>query len=200
MTAHADISASQPSYEPHGTRRDFLLVAGTAFAAVGTAMALWPMIDQMNPDAATLAEASIEVDLAPVAVGQALTVLWRKKPIFIRHRTQQEIDQAKSVALETLRDREARNPALPENANATDANRTIKGHDAWIVLIGVCTHLGCVPGGQRSSESKGIYGGWLCACHGSVYDTSGRIRQGPAPRNLDLPPYKFLTDTRIQIG
>ena len=198
----ADIYNPAP-VAPHpdsGTRRDFLLVAGSAFAAVGTAMALWPMIDQMNPDAGTLAESSIEVDLAPVALGQALTVLWRRKPIFIRHRTPQEIDASQKVQLNILRDDNARNPALPDSADAKDDNRVLKGHDEWLVLIGICTHLGCVPGGQRSSESKGPFGGWLCACHGSAYDTAGRIRKGPAPRNLDVPPYVFLSDTKIQIG
>jgi ubiquinol-cytochrome c reductase iron-sulfur subunit len=183
-----------------GHRRDFLMVAGSTFAAVGGAMALWPMLDQMNPDASTLAQASIEIDVASLVPGQAMTVMWRRKPVFIRHRTPAEIAAARDVPLESLRDGRARNLSLSDQADARDANRVIAGREQWLVVLGVCTHLGCVPRGQTPIEARGAFGGWLCSCHWSQYDTSGRIRQGPAPRNLDVPPYAFLSDTNIRIG
>jgi ubiquinol-cytochrome c reductase iron-sulfur subunit len=142
----------------------------------------------MNPDASTLALASVEVDLAPVKTGQAITVTWRGKPIFIRNRTKEEIEQARSVVVKELPDPQA------------DAARVKKGHENWLVLVGICTHLGCIPKGQSISDAKGDFGGWFCPCHGSHYDTAGRIRLGPAPRNLEVPTYDFLTDTRIRIG
>jgi ubiquinol-cytochrome c reductase iron-sulfur subunit len=178
LTAHAE--------EP--TRRDFLVIAGTAFAGVGAAISLWPFISQMNPDASTQALASTEVELAPVKVGQAITVMWRGKPIFIRNRTKTEIEQAEAVPLADLPDPEA------------DSMRVKKGHDNWLIMIGICTHLGCIPKGQSPNDFKGEYGGWFCPCHGSQYDTSGRIRKGPAPRNLVIPPYEFTSDTKIKIG
>jgi ubiquinol-cytochrome c reductase iron-sulfur subunit len=178
LTAHAD--------DP--TRRDFLMIAGPAFAAVGGALALWPFIHQMNPDAGALALASTEVDLAPVKQGQAITVTWRGKPVFIRNRTTQEVDAARAVPLRDLPDPQA------------DAARVKKDHDNWLVLVGICTHLGCIPKGQNLGDTKGPYDGWFCPCHGSAYDTSGRIRQGPAPANLEVPPYEFVSDTRIKIG
>lgn len=183
-------------------RRDFLVIAGNAFAAVGAAAVLWPFIDQMNPDASAQALASTEVDLAPVKEGQAITVMWRGKPIFIRNRTKDEIEKARAVKLDDLTDKKARNFDLPESATADDTNRVKKGHDNWLVAIGVCTHLGCIPKGQTAAEStmRGDYNGWFCPCHGSHYDTSGRIRKGPAPRNLDVPPYDFVSDTKIIIG
>jgi len=166
------------------TRRDFLYVATGAVAAVGGAAVLVPLIAQMNPDASTVAAgAPIEVDLAPVAEGQIIKVFWRSKPIFISHRTKKEIDDAKNVDVATLPD--------PQ----TDAQRTKPGHEAWLVVIGICTHLGCIP-----LAHQGEYGGYFCPCHGSVYDTAGRIRKGPAPTNLLLPPYEFVSDTRIRIG
>ena len=181
-------------------RRDFLVLAGNAFAAVGGAAVLWPFVHQMNPDASALALASIEVDLAPVKEGQAITVMWRGKPVFIRNRTADEIKQAQTVNLADLRDNSARNGALPELAPASDEDRVKKGKENWLVLVGVCTHLGCIPKGQSIADSKGEFGGWFCPCHGSHYDTSGRIRKGPAPRNLDVPEYAFLSDTKIKIG
>ena len=181
-------------------RRDFLVIAAGSFAAVGGAASLWPMIDQMNPDAATLSLASIEVDLAPIEEGQAITVVWRDKPVFIRNRSKKEIDQAKATKMDDLPDPEARNAALAEDVPASDENRTKEGKQNWLVLVGICTHLGCIPKGQRIGDARGEYGGWFCPCHGSHYDTSGRIRKGPAPRNLDVPPYKFLSDNKIQIG
>jgi ubiquinol-cytochrome c reductase iron-sulfur subunit len=163
------------------SRRDFLFITTGAVAAVGVAGAIWPFIDQMNPDASTLALSSIDVDLSQVAEGQILTVKWRGGPVFVRHRTPKEIKAAEDVNVSELRD--------PQ----TDAQRVQKPE--WLIVIGVCTHLGCVPIGH-----EGAYEGWLCPCHGSVYDTSGRIRQGPAPLNLVVPEYSFLTDSKVKIG
>ncbi|GAB4240726.1 MAG: ubiquinol-cytochrome c reductase iron-sulfur subunit [Methyloligellaceae bacterium] len=188
------------------TRRDFMTVAAGAFAAVGGAAALWPFIDQMNPDASTLSLSSTEVDLSPIEEGQAITVMWRGKPVFIRHRTPEEIEKARAVKLDELPDPYARNDNLDEDAPATDENRLApdarekKNREKWLVLVGICTHLGCIPKGQRVGDFRGDYGGWFCPCHGSHYDTAGRIRKGPAPRNLEVPPYTFLSDTKIKIG
>jgi ubiquinol-cytochrome c reductase iron-sulfur subunit len=167
------------SVEP--TRRDFLFIATGAAAAVGAAATAWPFISQMNPDASTLALASTEVDIGALPAGSIMTVKWRGKPVFVRHRTAKEIADATAVQLADLPD--------PQ----TDASRVKKPE--WLVVIGVCTHLGCVPLGHQ-----GDYDGWFCPCHGSVYDTSGRIRKGPAPRNLDVPAYEFLSDTKLKIG
>jgi len=174
-----------------GNRRDFLVLAGNTFAIVGGAAMIWPFVHQMNPDAGALALASTEVDLAPVKPGQAITVMWRGKPVFIRNRTPEEVAEAQKVELTKLPDR---------IAPATDADRVKKGKENWLVLVGVCTHLGCIPKGQSLGDSKGEYNGWFCPCHGSHYDTSGRIRKGPAPRNMDVPQFSFLTDTKIKIG
>jgi ubiquinol-cytochrome c reductase iron-sulfur subunit len=190
--------ASHTAEEP--TRRDFIVIAAQAFAAVGAAVALWPFIHQMNPDASTQAMASIEVDISPVKPGQAITVKWRGKPVFIRNRTEDEVKAAKETPLADLRDKSARNEALPESARATDENRTKAGKENWLVLIGICTHLGCIPKGQSMTDARGDFGGWFCPCHGSHYDTAGRIRKGPAPANLAVPPYTFLSDTQIKIG
>lgn len=181
-------------------RRDFLVVAGTAFAAVGAAITLWPFIDQMNPDAGAQALASVEIDLSPVKQGQAITVMWRGKPVFVRNRTPEEIKAAEAVQLADLPDQSARNDLLPESTPALDTNRIKSGKDNWLILVGICTHLGCIPKGQGLGDARGDYGGWLCPCHGSHYDTSGRIRKGPAPRNLEVPPYEFVSDTKIKIG
>lgn len=181
-------------------RRDFIVVLAQAFAGVGAAVALWPFIQQMNPDASTQALASIEVDLAPVKEGQAITVSWRGKPVFIRNRTKDEVSAAKAVKVTDLKDQLARNEGLLERARATDENRTKKDKENWLVLIGICTHLGCIPKGQSMADAKGDYGGWFCPCHGSHYDTAGRIRLGPAPQNLYVPPYEFVSDTTIKIG
>lgn len=186
------------------TRRDFIFIAAGAFAAVGAAAALWPFIDQMNPDAAALSLATVEVDLAPIQPGQAITIMWRGKPVFIRHRTPEEIETARAVELNELPDPYARNDNLPERAPATDENRAAAGPDAvreqWLILVGICTHLGCIPQGQRVGEARGEYGGWFCPCHGSHYDTAGRIRKGPAPRNLAVPTFSYLSETRVRIG
>ena len=181
-----------------GTRRDFLYVASGAVGAVGAAAALWPFIDQMNPSAAALALASIEANIASIQPGQQVVFKWRGHPLFVRHRTEAEIASAKAVDVASLPDPLANNDALPESAPATDANRATKPE--WMVLIGVCTHLGCTPTVSTPTSPQGEYGGWLCHCHGSQYDTAGRIRKGPAPRNLEVPPYSFLSDTRIKVG
>ena len=185
--------ASHPEDEP--TRRDFLIIAGNAFAAVGAAATLWPFVAQMNPDASAQALASTEIDLSPIKPGQAITAMWRGKPIFIRNRTEQEIKEARTVELSALPDESARNDLLPEATPAEDANRVKEGKDNWLVLIGICTHLGCIPKGQSMGDEKGEYDGWFCPCHGSHYDTSGRIRKGPAPRNLEVPPYVPCVDS-----
>lgn len=169
-----------------GTRRDFLSLTTTALTGVGVAAFAWPFIASMNPSASVLALASTEVDLAPIAEGQAITVMWRGKPVFVRHRTAAEIAAARDVPLGMLPDPQ------PDEARVQKPE--------WLVMVGVCTHLGCVPLGQRPTDPKGDYGGWFCPCHGSHYDTSGRIRRGPAPANLQVPPYTFTSDTAIRIG
>jgi ubiquinol-cytochrome c reductase iron-sulfur subunit len=182
------------------TRRDFMTIAAGSFAAVGGAAALWPMIDQMNPDASALSLSTIEVDLAPIEEGQSITVSWRGKPVFIRYRTGKEIEESKAVKMEDLPDPIARNENVDSDAPATDVNRVKGDKEKWLVMVGICTHLGCIPKGQRVGDSKGEYGGWFCPCHGSHYDTAGRIRKGPAPRNLDIPTYEYISDTKIKIG
>jgi len=168
------------------TRRDFLYLTAGAFGVVGTASFAWPFIDSLNPAADTLAMATTEVDLSPIEVGQAITVVWQGKPVFIRRRTEAEIEEARSVDVGDLRDKQ------------TDEERAI--NPEWLVMVGICTHLGCVPLGQKKTQPKGEYGGWFCPCHGSHYDTAGRIRKGPAPKNLAVPPYKFTNDTTLLIG
>jgi ubiquinol-cytochrome c reductase iron-sulfur subunit len=183
----ADMAASRrEAAGEEGTRRDFLYLLTGATAVVGAATLVWPLIDSMNPSADVLALGSIEVDVSGIEQGMRVTAKWRGKPIFIDHRPPKEIEEARAVDVSTLRD------------PATDADRVIKPE--WLVVIGICTHLGCVPLGQGSGDPRGQYGGWFCPCHGSVYDTAGRIRQGPAPKNLVLPPYKFTSDNVIQIG
>jgi ubiquinol-cytochrome c reductase iron-sulfur subunit len=188
------------------SRRDFIYIATGAVGAVGAALTAWPLISQMNPDASVLALASIEVDLASIKEGQAVTIKWRGNPVIIRNRTKAEIELANSVKLEDLKDGIARSGIVKDGDPATDANRVVKGHENYLVMMGVCTHLGCVPDGGNSARLFGVVegatktGGWFCPCHGSQYDTSGRIRLGPAPENLAIPPYKFLTDSKIQIG
>ena len=178
------------------TRRDFLYLTTGMAGAVGVAAFAWPFIDQMRPDASTLAMASIEVNVAALEPGMSLTVKWRGKPVFIRNRTPEEVEAANAVALGELKDPIARNANLAADAQATGVDRSGgAGKENWIVMIGSCTHLGCVPLGQ-----SGEYNGWFCPCHGSVYDTAGRIRKGPAPTNLAIPAFKFASDTVIQIG
>ena len=167
-------------------RRDFLYLSSITVGGVGVASFMWPFIKSMNPAEDTLALGTIEVDLSGINEGQSITVKWRGKPVFIRKRTQEEINEANNVDVASLRD-----PMI-------DKDRVQKPE--WLVLEGVCTHLGCVPLGQKTSDVKGEYNGWFCPCHGSHYDTSGRIRKGPAPDNLAVPPYIFLSDTKIKIG
>jgi len=181
-----------------GTRRDFLYVASGAMGAVGVAAIAWPFIDQMNPSTAALALASTEVDLSAVQPGQQVIVKWRGHPLFVRRRIPAEIAEAKAVDVSSLPDPLAYNDNLADNAPATDANRATKPE--WLILIGVCTHLGCTPTVSTPQMPEGDYGGWLCHCHGSQYDTAGRIRKGPAPRNLQVPPYSFLSATRVKVG
>jgi ubiquinol-cytochrome c reductase iron-sulfur subunit len=182
------------------SRRDAILIAAGGFAAVGAGVALWPLLDQMNPDQSALSQATTEVDLAHVEKGQAITVMWRGKPIFIRHRTDKEIAEAKAIPVDDLPDPLARNANLGDEAPATDENRTTKDREPWLVMIGICTHLGCIPKGQAIGDPKGEYDGWFCPCHGSQYDSAGRIRKGPAPQNLAIPPYAFISDTKVKIG
>jgi ubiquinol-cytochrome c reductase iron-sulfur subunit len=182
------------------SRRDVILIGAGGFAAIGGAAMLWPLLDQMNPDASTLSLASTDVDLAPIEEGQAITVMWRGKPIFIRHRTAKEVEEATGVKVDDLIDPLARNANLPDDAPATDDNRAAPEREPWLVMIGICTHLGCIPQGQAPGQYKGDYGGWFCPCHGSQYDTAGRVRVGPAPQNMYIPPYTFTSDTKITIG
>lgn len=178
------------------TRRDFLYVATAATGAVGVAGAVWPFIDQMQPDASTRALASIQVDVSAVEPGMSLTVKWRGRPVFIRNRTDAEIEEAQQVPVSELKDPLARNQNLTADAPADDLSRSAgEGRENWLVMLGVCTHLGCVPLGQA-----GDFGGWFCPCHGSHYDTAGRIRRGPAPENLLVPTFAFISDTVIEIG
>ena len=172
--------------KPKNKRRDFLQLSTVTLGAVGTAAFIWPFLKSMSPEEDTLAVGSTEVDISAIEVGQSITIKWRGKPVFIKKRTKDEIDAAKMVQASDLRD--------PQD----DADRVQK--EEWLVLVGVCTHLGCVPLGQKVSDMKGEYDGWYCPCHGSHYDTSGRIRKGPAPKNLDVPPYTFLNDNTIKIG
>ena len=167
-------------------RRDFLYLSSMTIGGVGVAVFMWPFLISMNPAEDTLALGSTEVDLSDISIGQSITVKWRGRPVFIRRRTQEEIVEANSVDVASLRD------------PMEDKDRVQQ--EEWLVLEGVCTHLGCVPLGQKMTDTKGEYNGWFCPCHGSHYDTSGRVRKGPAPDNLPVPPYKFISDTKIIIG
>jgi ubiquinol-cytochrome c reductase iron-sulfur subunit len=187
----ADPSAAAANHHAASTdvtRRDMLQLIALSGAAIGTGAIAWPLIDSMNPSKDVLALSSVDVDLAPVVEGQGITIVWQGKPIFVRHRTAAEIKQAKDTPLGQLIE--------PQ----TDAARVKAGHDQWIILIGICTHLGCVPLGNKPSDPRGDYGGWFCPCHGSQYDVSGRVRHGPAPANLPVPPYAFESDTKIKVG
>ena len=182
----ADRVAPAGEHGEEGTRRDFLYLVTGATTVVGAAVLCWPLIDAMNPAADTLALASTEVDLSGIEEGMRITVTWRGKPVFISHRTPEQIEEARAVDLDELPDPQ------PDDARVIEPQ--------WLVVVGICTHLGCVPLGQQPSQPHGEYGGWFCPCHGSVYDTSGRVRGGPAPRNLDVPEYVFTADNVIQIG
>ncbi len=184
-------SMTATAHGSHGgdgvTKRDFLKLVAGAGAAVGAGAMAWPLIDSMNPSKDVLALSSIEVELKSIQPGMAITTMWRGKPIFVRHRTPEEIKAAQA---------DVKGLADP----ATDKDRVKAGKEEWLVVIGICTHLGCVPVGNKPSDQRGEYGGWFCPCHGSQYETSGRVRHGPAPANLPIPPYAFLNDTKIKIG
>jgi ubiquinol-cytochrome c reductase iron-sulfur subunit len=187
---HTDgaVHAGQPEGPGNPRRRDFINIAALSFAGVGGVVSLFPLINQMNPSADVLALASIEVDVSQIQPGQAIKTIWRKQPIFIRNLTPAEIQTANAVPVGELRD--------PQ----TLAERTAEGKANWLITMGVCTHLGCVPLGAAEGENKGEYGGYFCPCHGSHYDTAGRIRKGPAPKNLEVPEIAFLSDTLVKIG
>jgi ubiquinol-cytochrome c reductase iron-sulfur subunit len=188
------MAASSIPANGHGepTRRDFLMVATGALGAVGAAAVAWPFINNLNPAADTLALSTIEVNVQPIQVGQAVTVKWRGKPVFIRHRTETEIKEAEAVPMAQLPDPQT------DNARVTDTAKKVRPE--WLIMIGVCTHLGCVPLGNKPGDPKGEFGGWFCPCHGSSYDTAGRIRKGPAPKNLVIPDYLFTSDSLVRIG
>jgi len=151
---------------------------------VGVLTAVWPLIDQLNPDASVLALASVDFDLSSMQPGQVVTIKWRGQPVFVRYRLPEDVKAMEAVPLSDLKD--------PE----TDEARVKKGHEQYLIMVGICTHLGCVP-----EFNMGVHkDGWFCPCHGSQYDASGRIRSGPAPKNLVIPPYKFTSDTKISIG
>ncbi|QPQ56246.1 ubiquinol-cytochrome c reductase iron-sulfur subunit [Allosphingosinicella flava] len=174
---------------PDGVRRrDFINIAAVSFAGVGAAAVVYPLVNQMNPSADVLALASAEVDVSQIQPGQAIKTIWRKQPVFIRNLTEKEIAEANAVSVGSLRD--------PQ----TLAERTKEGKANWLITLGVCTHLGCVPLGAAEGENKGEFGGYFCPCHGSHYDTAARIRKGPAPKNLEVPEYEFTSDTVVQIG
>ena len=187
MTAKSKASGGPSDHGGDGeTRRDFLQLTGAAFGAVGAACVAAPLINSLNPAKDTLARATVEVDVSQIPVGEARSVMWQGKPVFVRHRTPEEIKEAQDVEVASLPDKEG------------DDKRVKKAE--WLIVVGICTHLGCVPVGQKSTEERGEYHGWFCPCHGSEYDTSGRIRKGPAPKNLPVPPYEFVSDTLIKIG
>ena len=186
-TAPAGATAEQIADEIESApRRDFLLMSTTELGVAGVGMAMWPFIHSINPAKDVLALSSTDVDLSAIEVGQAVTVMWRGKPVFIRHRTEEEIAAANEVNLDELRDKQ------------TDSERVQKPE--WLVAVGVCTHLGCIPSGQKLGDKRGDFGGWFCPCHGSHYDSSGRVRKGPAPFNLAIPEYTFTDETSIVIG
>lgn len=179
---------AQGGHSADVTKRDLIQLIAGAGAVIGAGAIAWPLIDSLNPAKDVLALSSIDVDLAPVPVGQGITVVWQGKPIFVRNRTAEETKAARDTKLSDLPDPQA------------DKDRVKPGYDNWIVLVGICTHLGCVPLGNKPADTRGEYGGWFCPCHGSAYDTSGRIRRGPAPTNLPVPPYAFESATKIKIG
>jgi ubiquinol-cytochrome c reductase iron-sulfur subunit len=181
-----NMTAKDTTDSGHTKRRDFIYMAAGAMGAVGAGAVAWPLVHSMNPAADTLAMSTTEVDLTPIQPGQSITVMWRGKPVFVRRRTPEEIAEAEATKVADLIDKE------------TDKDRVQKSE--WLIVVGVCTHLGCVPVGQKPVENRGDYGGWFCPCHGSHYDTSGRIRKGPAPKNLEVPQYTFLSDTLVRIG
>jgi ubiquinol-cytochrome c reductase iron-sulfur subunit len=194
MATAEQSETTAPRVDGHGPeddgirRRDFINIAAVSFAGVGAAVVALPLINQMNPSADVLALASTDVDISAIQPGQAIKTIWRKQPLFVRHLTPQEIAAANAVPVGELRD--------PQSLG----DRTADGHEQWLITLGVCTHLGCVPLGAAEGENKGDYGGYFCPCHGSHYDTAGRIRRGPAPLNLVVPEYEFTSDTTVRVG
>jgi ubiquinol-cytochrome c reductase iron-sulfur subunit len=182
----AEAATAAKGHAEGETRRDFIYLAAAGMGVVGAGSVAWPFIASMNPAADVLALSTTEVDLSPVQEGMSITVTWRGKPVFVRRRTRAEIEAAAAAKPGDLPDPQ------PDSARVKKPE--------WLILVGVCTHLGCVPLGQKAADPKGEYGGWFCPCHGSHYDTSGRIRKGPAPKNLVVPPYAFLDDSTIRIG
>jgi ubiquinol-cytochrome c reductase iron-sulfur subunit len=179
--------AAAPSHTDGETRRDFLTLAATAVGAIGAAVAVWPFVSSMNPSADVLAVSTTDIDLSPMAVGQRITVKWRGKPVFVVYRSPEQIQTA---------EKDDKSPDLIDPQD--DEKRVQKPQ--WLIVVGVCTHLGCVPLGQADTAPRGEWGGWFCPCHGSQYDISGRVRHGPAPKNLVVPAYKFTSDTSVTIG
>lgn len=192
------MGATNQTHEAAPTRRDFIHILAGTTAAVGAVGVVVPLIQQMNPDASVLAMSTKEVDLSSLEVGQAIKVMWQGKPVFIRRRTAEEIKGVEETPLADLKDQKARNSNIAADADAEDKNRVIKPE--YLLVVGVCTHLGCIPLGTSPGEVRGDFGGWFCPCHGSHYDNAGRIRKGPAPENLAVPIYQFTTDTTIRIG
>ena len=187
MASSADMpAAGGQDKEEGGARRDFLMLTTGVLGAFGVGAAIWPLIDQMNPAADTLAASTTEINLAPIEVGQRILVKWRGQPVFISRRSKKTIAEAETVKMSDLVD--------PES----DEARARKPE--WLIVVGICTHLGCIPSGTKPGELRGEYGGWFCPCHGSHYDTSGRIRKGPAPLNLPVPEYAFLPGNKVIIG
>jgi len=191
---HCTCSLEEKEEKNAANRREFLAYTAGAMGAVGAASAVWPMINSMNPAADTLALSTTEVDVSNLKEGEAMTVVWRGKPVFIQRRTPKQIEEARAVNLAELRD--------PETDEARFKQSVIDGKyvPEWLVVIGVCTHLGCVPLGQKPTDPHGEFDGWFCPCHGSQYDSAARIRKGPAPKNLEVPPYAFIDATHIKIG
>jgi ubiquinol-cytochrome c reductase iron-sulfur subunit len=183
MKKKEDIKSCAADCVADQSKRDFVTMTGLGLSAIGACAVAVPLIDSMNPSADVLAQASVEVEIANIAVGEQKKVMWRGKPVFIYHRTPEQIAEAKADDAGDLKD------------PAEDKSRVKEGKDEWLVMVGVCTHLGCIP-----LSGEGQYGGWFCPCHGSHYDISGRVRKGPAPTNLVIPPYEFLSDTKIKIG
>jgi ubiquinol-cytochrome c reductase iron-sulfur subunit len=181
-------------------RRDFLVLTAQAFVGLGGAVALWPFVDQMNPNPATPPPETREVDLGPIQPGQAILVHWRGVPVFVRQRTPEEVRMARSSRVSDLRDRLARNEALPKTASADDANRTVEGHERWLVVVGLCTHMGCMLRAEDAAVAAATGEAWVCPCHAARFDLSGRLLSGPARTNLPVPPYRFLSATRMRIG
>lgn len=190
MSEHTENSHEVIDHE----KRDFIYIATGAVAAVGAGALAWPLVMQMGKAADTLAAGSIEIDLSKVSEGGQLKLLWRGRPVFVRHRTPDEIAEAEAVDIADLKDPETDNERLVANtAGILDPK--------YLVMVGVCTHFGCIPVGEQGKvDAQGQYGGWYCPCHGSHYDTSGRIRKGPAPKNLEIPPYEYVSDTVIKVG